>query len=746
LLDALLRQESGPRTAIVFVQAETTLGQFDDPRTLAGLIGQWMRLPAVNPNLCVLLFSTQSYPHLCEVIQSLPIPELRHFILRSGHDRQSTCPLIQVGGPGAGEIRRLISYLSRLRRQAGQRLRVDKAHLSHLCRWMEAEDVPAGVWIRRLARIDQLDAQTLVQHGWLTGRQAGPPPWQRLNSLVGLANVKQRLRELASLAKLQAVDIQSSTPVEEAPSMHMVFTGPPGTGKTTVARLVGEILHEIGLLRRGHLVEVRAADLVADHVGGTALKTQAVIHQALDGVLFIDEAYMLSEGQRGGFGLEAIETLLSALEDERSRLVVIAAGYPDKMAKFLSANPGLQRRFPPDNVIEFPSYTEAELWHILAGMLAQRKLPYPPDLETMLRTVIHGLAARSDPSFGNAGEMRNLADGLARRRAARIVGGDLSPNAPLARQDLPASYQVYLPPPPPDMQALFSELNSLVGLEAVKQALRRLVRKVQLQQLRSSGKPSQPEAYLQHLVFCGSPGTGKTTVARLVGRFYQGLGLLHKGHCVEVSRVDLVAGYVGQTALKTQERILEALDGVLFIDEAYSLAQGSENDFGQEAIDTLVKAMEDYRGRLVVITAGYPAEMMRFLESNPGLRSRFAPPIYFDDFSPADLLAILQGLAAQESFQLTPDAAEALQLLFQARHQIEGRSFGNARLVMEVFEQMKGSLAERVLDMPAADHIDLNTLTAQDVPEAPLVGRRVFCQAHVAAQPQDISANSTLFS
>jgi replication-associated recombination protein RarA len=202
---------------------------------------------------------------------------------------------------------------------------------------------------------------------------------------------------------------------------------------------------------------------------------------------------------------------------------------------------------------------------------------------------------------------------------------------------------------------------------------------------------------LEHMLFVGNPGTGKTTVARLTGRIYYSLGFLRKGHCVEVSRADLVAGYVGQTALRTRERIREALDGVLFIDEAYSLNRKAVDDFGQEAIDTLVKAMEDYRGRLVVIAAGYPGPMAAFITCNPGLRSRFTSTVYFPDFSSGELGEILTRLASQEKYLITPP------VLALARQSLEGtkshvENFGNARLVCSFYEQMKTRLAGRIMN------------------------------------------------
>jgi SpoVK/Ycf46/Vps4 family AAA+-type ATPase len=220
-------------------------------------------------------------------------------------------------------------------------------------------------------------------------------------------------------------------------------------------------------------------------------------------------------------------------------------------------------------------------------------------------------------------------------------------------------------------------------------------------------------------VFTGNPGTGKTTAARLVGQIYHSLGRLRKGHCVEVSRADLVAGYVGQTAIKTTERIQEALDGVLFIDEAYALSRQSVNDFGQETIDTLVKAIEDYRDRLVVIVAGYPGPMEEFLLSNPGLNSRFASRTAFSDYSIDELLEILANLADSEGYVLPEEVKR------QAARNLEGSRrteihFGNGRAVRNLFGEMKMLLARRLMGQrevsQSFDRETLITFSMQDVP------------------------------
>ena len=269
---------------------------------------------------------------------------------------------------------------------------------------------------------------------------------------------------------------------------------------------------------------------------------------------------------------------------------------------------------------------------------------------------------------------------------------------------------------PQSSEDVLSELNQLIGMENVKRQVQTLTNFLKVQQLRSQRGMAQTPVSL-HSVFCGPPGTGKTTVARLVAKIYKDLGFLKKGHLVETDRAGMVAGYVGQTSEKVTELVESALDGVLFIDEAYALKPegASGSDFGQEAIDILLKRMEDHRDRLVVIVAGYTNEMSQFIDANPGLKSRFNRYIYFEDYSPDDLLAIFEKLCKDSHFQLDPDAQTAVHQLLSQLHERRDRTFGNGRLVRNLFEKIVEVQANRLTEKVMMTDELLTTILAEDV-------------------------------
>jgi Holliday junction resolvasome RuvABC ATP-dependent DNA helicase subunit len=269
--------------------------------------------------------------------------------------------------------------------------------------------------------------------------------------------------------------------------------------------------------------------------------------------------------------------------------------------------------------------------------------------------------------------------------------------------------------PPRPLEELLAELDALVGLERVKTDVRQLINFLKVQKLREEqGLKTMPAS--RHLVFYGNPGTGKTTVARLVSQIYRTLGVIKRGHLVETDRAGLVAGYVGQTAIKVKEAATEAIGGVLFIDEAYTLSSGGSNDFGQEAIETLLKMMEDHRDELVVIVAGYTGRMQDFLDSNPGLRSRFNKHVRFDDYDEGQLTRIFKTFCGRADFKLTEGSEKELTSVFKVLTASRDETFGNARTARNLFEATVSKQADRVVSLPKVDKETLSTIEQIDIP------------------------------
>lgn len=290
--------------------------------------------------------------------------------------------------------------------------------------------------------------------------------------------------------------------------------------------------------------------------------------------------------------------------------------------------------------------------------------------------------------------------------------------------------------PPEDIAALREELNGYVGLAGIKKEVNNLINMVTVYKLREKSGLKTVDLSL-HMVFSGNPGTGKTMIARLMSRIYRSLGILSKGQMVEVDRSGLVAGYVGQTAIKTQEVIERALGGVLFIDEAYALNGEGQNDFGQEAIDTLLKAMEDHREDLVVIVAGYDGLMDRFIHSNPGLESRFNRYLHFDDYSEGEMLDIFKMQCEKGQYTLDEQAEQSV-CAFIEEANTNSISFGNARGVRNLFEQVLVCQANRLAALEGVTREQLMAITQQDVDQARGLDERTIQEAQLAQQMKEV--------
>jgi len=517
-----------------------------------------------------------------------------------------------------------------------------------------------------------------------------------LDQLIGLSNVKAEIRNQISYLNFLKIRKEKGFDDSTGVNLHSVFTGNPGTGKTTVVNLLGRIYRSMGLLSKGHVIEVDRADLVGEFIGQTAPRVKKQIEAARGGILFIDEAYSLSRdgNDNKDYGKEVIEILLKEMSDGPGDIAIMAAGYPREMNVFLNSNPGLRSRF--GQYFHFEDYLPQELMEIGELTAKKKDVTLTDDARSLLMKKLVEAYRGRDFSFGNARYVTSIIAEAKENMAIRCMQSgnpellskeDLST---ITREDMAHTFdedlrkKLDLSVDQELLREAMDELNQLVGLQNIKQEINELVKLVKY--YREIGRDVLNKFSL-HAVFIGNPGTGKTTVARIMAKIYKALGFLERGHLVEVDRQALVAGFVGQTATKTKEMIDRAMGGVLFIDEAYALSKGGGNDFGHEVIETLLKIMEDRRGEFSVIVAGYTDDMNQFLESNPGLKSRFDSTFEFRDYTVDELLQIAGIMLMKEHLSLHPDAEAYLRSYLQFLSDHRDKYFGNAREARRIIEK-----------------------------------------------------------
>jgi SpoVK/Ycf46/Vps4 family AAA+-type ATPase len=519
---------------------------------------------------------------------------------------------------------------------------------------------------------------------------------KELDDLIGLDSIKRKVKEYTTY--LNFIKLRREKGFEDADkiNLHAVFTGNPGTGKTTVAKMLGKIYNELGLLTKGHVIEADRSDLVAEYIGQTAPKTKEVLKKARGGILFIDEAYALARKNDDSkdFGKEAIEILLKEMSDGDGDLAIIVAGYPEEMQNFLESNPGLKSRF--NMHYDFPDYTPQDLMLIADYTAEKRAVLFNEEARELLYKKLVDSYRERDKTFGNARYVNTLIDESKMNMGLRLMQKE-NPSE-LSKEELStitaldiqkifnAKYRdtADIPIDEELLKSAVNTLHAMIGLGNIKNEIEELIKLVRF--YKEIGKDIR-QSFSLHAVFTGNPGTGKTTVARLLAQIYKALGILERGNLVECDRQDLVGGFVGQTAIKTNEILTKAMGGVLFIDEAYALSEGGENDFGKEAIETILKKMEDSRGEFVVIAAGYTNNMKRFLESNPGLSSRFDRTYHFEDYQAEELYDISIKMLANNSITATDKAQEHLKAYMEFLSKTRNKFFGNARNVRKIVEE-----------------------------------------------------------
>ncbi|MBC8755987.1 AAA family ATPase [Kordia sp. YSTF-M3] len=487
----------------------------------------------------------------------------------------------------------------------------------------------------------------------------------QLQELIGLKDVKHNIKKFIKRGKFLKDNELSG---KRVPRYHLMFTGNPGTGKTIVARIVAQIFKENQIIKGGKFTEVKASDLISKFRGDTADKTKKICKDALGGILFIDEAYALASDKE--LGQQSMGELIQFMENERDKLVVIFAGYKKDMEALYKLNIGLKRRI--GKVIHFPDYSSQELIEIFN--LKTKDLPFTLEDDGLdfFQDLVEQRIAEDSVGFGNAGGIDKLIDDI-----IDIVAENEKQT--ISKEDLSNAFGI-------ETINSTDELTKLIGLKEVKDKIKTFIMRSKF------SKENQLEDNSRyHLMFTGNPGTGKTIVAKIVAKIFKENQIIKGGKFTEVKASDLIAGYLGQTAIKTREVCEKALGGVLFIDEAYTLASNKYgNEYGKECIGELIQFMENERDRLVVIFAGYEEDMQELLKLNEGLDSRISEIIHFPDYSPEELIAILKLKIKKLALKIEETTLMYIKDWITQKTAEDAKKFGNGRGI----DKLKTSLLD----------------------------------------------------
>ena len=522
-----------------------------------------------------------------------------------------------------------------------------------------------------------------------------------INGLIGLNEVKENVKNL-----LKYLDYSRKIDTEGFANLNMIFKGNSGTGKTTVARLLAELYYKLGFIKENKIIEVTSKDLIGSHLGETAPKTQAVIESALDGVLFIDEAYSIMASKGGGssnYPAECMATITKAMELYKNRLIIIFAGYTKEMNEFINANQGLVSRIGYE--LEFPDFSKDELIQIFKDEVEGNEFTLEDGVIEKIEKII--MKNKVGRNFGNARFVINLFDRLVLTHAGNCIDDNLLKT--ITNKDVEILEETKKDKER-GVDEILTDLNSLIGLESVKEKINGFVSVIELNK-----KLNRTTDFNMHMIFKGNAGTGKTTVARLLAEIYYNLGYVKRNKLVEVQSQDLIGEFLGQTGPKTQAVIESALDGVLFIDEAYSIMEhnGTNASYSAECVATLLKAMEDYQGRLIIIFAGYTEEMKKFRDLNPGLKSRIGYEIDFEDYNLEELMQIFEKKVADKGFKADDGAKEKVRNILRKAKEVE--NFGNGRFVENTVQRIIIEHAMKTRNITDMDR--LLTFTEEDIPE-----------------------------
>ena len=587
---------------------------------------------------------------------------------------------------------------------------------------------------------------------------AGPLDLEaELAKVVGLESVKQQMRSVRN--RLEVNRRREALGVKDSKPLHAKFVGSAGCDFAQVASILGAVMREAGVLPSRKVCALGREGLVGANTEATLKAVRAAVEKAAGGLLLVKDVRQFKNKDSGSsnwadhYGQLALQTLGEELAS-RDRLVaeggpeaprpvvMVLAGQREDVAGAVAAAPSLEPRL--GTTLEFAEYGVGDMAALLRQCVETEGFHLDPALtDEKLQALLRPRISRAGAAQGGLLLLRDMVEAAkhcqtdrvyeagdsSRDSLLRLTEDDFSPERGLGAGGLapPSSGGAgsaadgaaggQLTP-----ASVLAELDSIVGLESVKRHMHSLKAQLLMDRKRRAAGMGSGASPTLHMIFTGNPGTGKTSVARIVAELFRALGFLRRGHVVEIDRAGLVGGYCGQTAIKTTEVVESALGGVLFVDEAYTLVSDSKDSFGREALDTLMKLVEDHRDDLVVVLAGYPAEMDELLAHNPGVRSRFPTTIHFDDYTVPELMQIALKDLKKQSLRLAPDASAALEARFDHLVTLPGRENGNGRAVRNIIESAVRAQSVRLsADMGQSLKGDqLSLITGDDV----VAGRR----------------------
>lgn len=699
-----------------------------------------------NENICIFLANNMTSSNLNEKIRR--IEEVRNYFFNAKSETMNSSRALKIGLPNVDELEYMLEYL-RIVGFEGKRItykQSEKKRLVSLLKFFtnEAEQDKNGrgtlksiyitityymknhnsKWRQNIMKENVRNDESKVEVNETvlnklfnkTESKYESDPLEKLKNTEGWESVAKRIEEIIADYRIKKEEMEKSKIIEQDDEINiscsnmrivnekktdvsykipnLVLMGKPGVGKTTIARLIGQIFYNEGILAKGITIEVGKDDFVSDHVGGTVNKTRSKVEDAQDGVLFIDDAYSLyDKSDEHNYSKEAIDTLVRMMTDPRYRFCLIMAGYPGIMEKLWEMNEGLKSRFDDENIITIEDYKPDLLQKIFVKncendgyhFIEDKKKEEHLDLELFFKNLYN---QRNRFEFANARTVINLANNVKARCNLRDV------NAKCILKDDFGDYQKYfIKRDISSIDEIYEQIDSYVGMDHIK----KLFREVQADVVYVADCKKRgiiPQEKAEHFIFSGNPGTGKTTMGKMMGEFFHVIGALGGSETYFVDASEIIGTHVGESAENINRIMKTAMDKnqLLYIDEAYQI---SDSLYGKEVMGAMMTKMTENVGQFKVVFGMYSEKVEEFLKTNPGMSSRIKV-VEFPDYTPEQLLEIFDRTVKAQGFNINNEAHERVKMILKRKYDTRGKDFANAREVINIFNDMRRNIQKRL--------------------------------------------------